>query len=197
MVESIAAAVLVAGGAIALVLAGRARLAGGSVALLSEPPVSHSSSRAAVYAPLAGIVATLSLAAAVIHFAAAPAHLEDLGLLGLGFVVAGTFQSAWALAWLIEPTRAVVGLGLAGNLAIVAAWTWSRSVGLPGLPAEGIAGPDAAATLFEAAIVAFLVARSRVRPAGPAAMIVVVPAVGIVFLITTLALSSPALGHGH
>ena len=197
LVESIAAAVLVAGGAIALLLAGRARLAGGSVTLLSEPPVSHAPSGSAVHSPLAGVVATLSLAAAVIHFAAAPSHVEELGLLGLGFVVAGAFQSAWALAWLIEPSRGVLTLGVAGNLAILAAWGWSRTVGLPGLPVEVVAAPDAAASLFEAAIVGLLLTRSRFRPVGSAAMIAIVPAVGIVFLVTVLALSSPALGHGH
>ncbi len=197
LVESIAAAVLVAGGVFVLLLARRARLAGGSVTLLSEPSVSHAATGVAAHSPLAGVVATLSLAAAVIHVAAAPAHLEELGLLGLGFVVAGTFQAAWALAWLIEPNRAVVNLGMAANLAILAAWAWSRSAGLPGLPVEGIAAPDAAASVFEAAIVGLLLARSRFRPAGPTAMIAIVPAIGIVFLITTLVLSSPALGHGH
>jgi hypothetical protein len=195
-VESVAAAILVAGGVLALFLAGRARLAGGSVTLLSEPPVSVAG-KATTASPMAIVVGSLSVAAAVIHFAAAPAHLEELGPLGLGFVVAGTFQAAWALAWLIEPARGIAAAGLAGNVAILAVWAWSRSAGLPGLPAEPIAAPDAAAGLFEAALVGLLVARSRFRRPAPWATVAVVPAVGIVFLVTVLALSSPSIGHAH
>jgi hypothetical protein len=195
LVESVAAAVLVAGGAIALLLAGRARLAGGSVALLSEPPAAVGP--AGGLAVSAVLAAALSLGAAVIHFAAAPVHVEELGPLGLGFVAAGAFQAAWALASLIEPARGVVFLGMAGNLTILVAWAWSRSVGLPGMPVEPITAPDAVTSLFEGLLVILLATRSRLRPTGPVAIIALVPAVGLVFLGTILALSSPALGHGH
>src|SRR5688500_16799750 len=124
LLEAAAAAILVVGGAACLILAWHARHLGGSVTLLPEPPDS-------VARAVRVLAAVLSLGAAVIHFAATPAHLEELGLAGLGFVAAGTFQAAWTLAWLIEASPVVGRIGIAGNLGIVAIWGWSRTIGLP------------------------------------------------------------------
>jgi len=203
LLEAAAAAILVVGGVILLVLAWHAGRQGGSVTLLPEPPES-------VARAFRALAAALSVGAAAIHFAAAPIHLEELGPIGLGFVVAGTFQAAWALAWLIEGSRGVVRLGVVGNLAVLGAWAWSRTIGLPVGPLAGtpepIAAPDTAATVFQAILVVLLLAHARgvegwvvrrVRDAGSAATMALVPAVGLVFVATTLAVTVLANGHGH
>jgi hypothetical protein len=159
--------------------------------------------------PGAVLVATLSLAAAAIHLAAAPAHIEDLGLAGWSFVGIAGFQAAWALAWGIERSQTAALVGIVGNLAVVAVWLVSRTVGLAvaGLAAtpEPIGTPDAAATLFELLLIGALVARRsghidalerRIGDARSVATIAVVPAIGTVFLVTTLAVSL-ALDHSH
>jgi hypothetical protein len=158
---------------------------------------------------LAVLIATLSVAAAVIHLAAAPGHAAVLGAAAWGFVAVAVCQAAWALAWGISATRTVALVGIVGNLAVVGGWAWSRLVGLPlgalaGRP-EPIGPPDAAATLFELLLIGLLAAglggtgdrvARRLRDASSAATIAVVPAVGLVFLATTLAVSL-ALGHAH
>jgi len=202
LAEAIAAAILVGGGGIFLILAWRARSAGGSDSLLPEPP--DSLPRA-----VRAMTAVLSTGAAVIHFGAVPGHLDEAWWRGLGLLLAGTFQAAWALGWLIEGSPSVVRLGILGNLVIVAVWLVSRTAGLPlgdlaGRP-EPILAADAAATLFELGLVALLTARgrgldrrlaARDRGAGSLATITVVPAIGMALVVTTLALASLA-GHGH
>jgi hypothetical protein len=202
LVESIAAAILVAGGGILLVLAWRARTTGGPDTLLPEAPDALSG---AVRTMAAG----LSIGAAVIHFGAVPGHIQEAAWVGPGLVVAGTFQAAWALAWLIERSPSVIRFGILGNLVIVALWLVSRTSGLPvgdlaGRP-EAIGGADAAATLYELLLVGLLAVQrrglngrlsARLRGAGSVATIAVVPAIGMVLVVTTLALAS-LTGHGH
>jgi hypothetical protein len=202
LLEAAAAAILVVGGAACFILAWRARHPGGSVTLLPEPPDS-------VARAVRVLAAVLSLGAAVIHFAATPVHLEELGIAGLGFVAAGTFQAAWTLAWLIEASRVVGRIGIAGNLGIMAIWGWSRTIGLPvgavTIP-EPIGAPDAAATVFQVLLIGLVLSRThgvamrlpaRVPDASAAATTVLIPAIGLVFLATTLAVTVLADGRGH
>jgi hypothetical protein len=122
------------------------------------------------------ILIAASLAAAVIHFALGPEHLEELGALGLGFYVAGALQLGWAVlalaaartgarSWL---TRTVVPVGIVLNVSITLAWVVSRTVGLPAgeqpWTPEAIGIPDAISALLEAGIVAGLFAESARRP---------------------------------
>jgi hypothetical protein len=202
LVESVAAAILVAGGGIFLVLAWRARTTGGPDSVLPEPPEALSGA-------IRTMAAGLSIGASVIHFGAVPGHIDEGWWVGLGLMVAGTFQAAWALAWLIERSPGVTRFGILGNLAIVVVWLVSRTAGLPigefaGRP-EAIGAADAAATLFELLLVGFLVAHrrgldgrlsTRLRGAGSAGMIAVVPVIGMLIVVTTLALAS-LTGHGH
>ncbi len=208
-----AAAVLLGGGGVVLARGWRARRAaadaGAAMPVDGLPPMSM----ARVVARAATMrAAALSLAAATIHLAAAPAHLAELGLVGWGFVAAAVFQAAWALAYAVNASARVAFVGIAGNAAIVAAWAWSRVEGLPvgalaGVP-EPVGVPDAAASLFQVLLVALLVLRASgarlgtpigrrfVRDPASFAVIAVVPAIGVVFLATTLAVTL-ALGQGH
>src|SRR4029078_12456880 len=73
------------------------------------------------------------------------------------------FQAWWAVRCLGGPSRRVIDLGIVVNLGIVAAWAWTRTVGLPirevSGPPEPIGLPDGASVVFELLLVALLVAR--------------------------------------
>jgi hypothetical protein len=172
-------------------------------------PASADSPKASMPAATAVLGAVLAIAAAAIHLAAAPAHIEELGALGWGFVLAAVLGAAWALAWGIAQTRGIAVAGIAIHAPIVVAWAVTRTLGLPlgpeaGVP-EPVGVPDAAATLFELLLVALLAVRATgvglrlggaIRRAPSLAPIALVPAVGVVFLATTLAVSL-ALSHDH
>src|SRR6185436_3680741 len=90
--------------------------------------------------PLA-ILAGLSFGAAVIHLAAAPSHYVELGDIGAGFLVAAALQGAWARSILGGATPRTISAGVAINAAIVAAWAFTRTAGLPVGPAPFVAEP--------------------------------------------------------
>ena len=158
------------------------------------------------------LLVALSVGTALIHLAATPEHLEELGVLGFGFPLAAALQATWAGAWWLRPGDSVARLGIALNGAIAVAWAWSRTVGLPSGDSrwqpEAVGGPDAASTLFEVAIVAVLIAHltgrdvaigRRMRDLAAVATVAIVPIVGVVFLATLLAISVAAGGgasHG-
>ncbi len=82
--------------------------------------------------------ALLSLGAAGIHFAVAPAHLEEYWAYGWFFVVAAWLQGLWAIALIgAGPNPRLLLAGLAGNTALVAFWLWTRLVGVPLGPGSG------------------------------------------------------------
>jgi hypothetical protein len=214
LIHWIAAVVLVAGGAIFLALAAYRRFGPGR--RRHDPAAAGAGGRPV---PVAGqtvdqsliwIVASLSLGAAAIHLAAAPHHYAELGDLGAGFLVAGVFQAVWARTLLRSTARRTAWIGILGNMAIVAAWIYSRVVGLPVGPEpwtpEAIGLPDAASTIFELLILGGMsvrllgidrtpiARRGRVRSI---AAIAVVPALGLVLLTSSLAAVAIAAGVDH
>jgi hypothetical protein len=98
-------------------------------------------------------VALLSTGAAAIHFAVAKDHFEEYALFGVFFVLIGAAQLLWALLVLFRPTRVVLALGLAGNLAVAALWAVDRTWGLPIGPEhwkpEHVGFADVTTTAFE------------------------------------------------
>lgn len=126
--------------------------------------------------PLWVVGAALSIGAGVIHFALGPEHLDELGPLGYGFYLSGVLQVGWAVALLArllvpadrnrEPVlRTLATSGIAINVAILAAWAFSRVVGLPAgeMPwtPEAIGRPDTITAIFEGALVLGLVGSLR------------------------------------
>lgn len=111
------------------------------------------------------LAATSSLGAACIHAAVAPAHFEASALLGVLFVAAAFGQGVWPALVLARPSARVMAAGAGGNLAVLAAWAASRTVGLPIGPhsrtPEPVAALDAGAVLLEltVAVACLLLAR--------------------------------------
>jgi hypothetical protein len=154
---------------------------------------------------------SLSAGAGVIHLAVAPSHVEPLGDLALGFYWAALFQIAFAVALFARPgSRRLVRVGVGVNLALIATWACSRTIGLPTIPGgpEPLGLADATTVAFQIALVCLLVARSgdlgtRVatgRPAaslGPIARSALILGVGVVGLSTVIAMADGVSGHGH
>jgi hypothetical protein len=197
-----AAVLLVGGGGLFIALSIRAARSGSAA---DDGP----SARPDPGALVTMLAAALALGSGLIHLAATPSHIDQLGLLGWGFVGATVFQASWALAWAISPSRAVAAWGIAGSLGIALAWLWSRTAGLPigplaGVP-EPVGFPDAVATLFQILLVLLLAARltsagnamgeavARVRSLP---VIAAVPALGLVVVATSMAVTF-ALSHTH
>ncbi len=204
-IEAIAAVVLWLAGVVALASAVRDGRAGrGKVAPFSPADGGPAARRAVLT-----VVAALSLGAAMIHLAAAPKHVEELGDIGLGFYLAALFQAGWVVTFLAHPSARRAAIGIAGNAAITIVWIWTRTVGLrfgadTGQP-ESIGVPDAVATALQVGLILLLGAGLARRPrrmvdlraaAASGATVVAVPLVGIVFLATTLAVSV-AVGGQH
>ena len=81
--------------------------------------------------------ATLSLMAALVHLWVTPEHFEQWWGYGAFFLVAGAAQVLYTPLVLLLPTRIVLLLGIAGNLAIVVLYLLTRTVGIP------VFGPEA------------------------------------------------------
>lgn len=116
-----------------------------------------------VILPLAVVA---SAAAAGVHAAVGPAHFRESLLFGTFFALAALGQLAWAGAASVHCTRALLRIGVVGNLAILVLWVVTRTVGLPGglLPAPEAVGPwDLACAAWEVAVVVSCLAMLRRR----------------------------------
>jgi hypothetical protein len=80
---------------------------------------------------LLGALASLSAAAAAIHFAVVFEHFRDDTLYGVFFLVLSWAQLIWPAVLLWRPSRLWLWLGMAGNAAVLAVYIASRTVGLP------------------------------------------------------------------
>jgi hypothetical protein len=103
-------------------------------------------------APAAFVAST---AAAGVHAAMAPPHVGEQAVFGLFFLASATFQVAWAGGLVLGISRRTVALGAAANVAFVALWAVTRSVGVPGLMArpEPVGPWDVACVAWELVVV--------------------------------------------
>ena len=114
--------------------------------------------------PALRVAAIGSVAAAWIHALVAGEHLATSAVTGAFFVLAAVAQTAWAAALLTRPSYAVVLAGGVGQLALVAVWLGSRTIG-----AEPVGLVDALAVTYELLAVGGAVAVTRRwTPALPA-----------------------------
>ena len=104
-----------------------------------------------------GALASLSAAAAAIHFAVVFEHFRDYLLYGVFFLVLAWAQLIWPAVLLWRPSRLWLWLGLAGNAAVLAVYVASRTVGLPFGPdlhhPEQAGGLDVMSCVLEFALV--------------------------------------------
>jgi len=128
------------------------------------PPVRSS---ALVLRPELVLLGVASLGTALLHAAFAPGHWAEEWSHGLFFAATAWFQLALAVALVAYPSRRVFALATL-NVAVIATWVVSRTVGVPVGPNSGVAEdvglPDSIATALEAVIVlgsAVLLWRSR------------------------------------
>jgi hypothetical protein len=163
-----------------------------------------------------------SLAAAAIHFALGPDHVEELGSLGGGFYVAGALQMSWAVLAIglprihrsadvrVDAVRLLVPAGIAINTGVLAAWVVSRTVGLPAgehpWTPEAIGVTDAVTALLEGGLVLGLIRGWRrhpgtgLEPGQPApsgtgpSILGAAPILALILVATVTALGTP---HGH
>ena len=75
--------------------------------------------------------AALSLLAALIHLWVTPEHFGEWWGYGAFFLAAALAQVLYAPLVLVWPTRIALLLGIGGNLAIVALYLLTRTVGIP------------------------------------------------------------------
>ncbi len=130
--------------------------------------------------------AALSLLAALIHLWVTPEHFEEWWGYGAFFLVAAAVQVLYAPLVLVRPTRMVLLGGIAGNLAIVALYLLTRTVGIPLFgpgagEVEGFGFVDVCATASEVGIAVALGA-ALLRNAAPERrrMILLIAAVALV-----------------
>jgi FtsP/CotA-like multicopper oxidase with cupredoxin domain len=107
--------------------------------------------------------AALSLIAALIHLWAMPEHFEEWWGYGIFFLIAAAAQACYGLALLTRLSRALLLLGVVGNLSIVSLWVVTRTVGIPFLgphagEVEPVGAMDLLATMAEMALVTLLLA---------------------------------------
>jgi hypothetical protein len=151
-----------------------------------------------------------SLGAAIIHFALGPHHVEELGVLGLGFYLAGILQLALAVALLYAGTtvvhrpRVTILAAVGFNVAVLAAWVLSRVVGLPAgsVPwtPEAIGVADSVTAALEIIVVTLGLALLRAgRPSAEQepdrgrarASIALAPAIALIAAATAFAVLAP------
>jgi hypothetical protein len=149
---------------------------------------------------LAFVAALASAAAGAIHLVVAQPHFDEWWGFGVFFVVSGAVQMGWAALAATAPSRELLLIGAAGNVAIVVLWAVTRTTGLPFGPdpgaAEAVGSADLAATAFELVIAAAAVlllrgVRSVSAPRTTAAVLT-----AACFLATTAALAGDS-EHAH
>ncbi len=110
---------------------------------------------------LLSTAALLSVAAAVIHVWVMPEHFEEWWGYGMFFLVAALTQALYAIVLLRTPTPTLLRVGIIGNVAIVALWVVTRTIGIPifGPHAgeiEAIGAIDVASKLVEVLLIVVL-----------------------------------------
>jgi hypothetical protein len=95
------------------------------------------------------LVAAVAFIGGLIHVGAGVDHFGEFPLYTLVFCLLAAGQMAWAAMLLRHPSRRVMLLGCAFQLAIVALWALSRTVGVPIAPRAWVPEQIGVADLVE------------------------------------------------
>ena|SRR2546427_3097427 len=109
-----------------------------------QPPRRYTSSETVLL-----FVAALAFTGGLIHVGAAVDHFDEFPLYALVFGALAAAQIAWAAMLLRRPARTLLLLGCAFNLAVIAVWISSRTVGVPIAPRPWVPEPVGVADLIE------------------------------------------------
>lgn len=147
------------------------------------------------------VTGALSVGAAAIHFSVVGVHAAVDPLEGLLFALAAWLQLATGAAVIASARQSALAAVAALNAAAVAAWLWSRTLGLPFGPEAWLPQPvgpiDGLATTFEVmatALAAVLLAlRGRLRHV--ARLSSVVTYVGAAVLVIAVAVTVVLIGY--
>jgi hypothetical protein len=149
-------------------------------------------------------LAGLAVGAAAIHLAMVPAHMGEWALEGWAFIGAAWAQLLVAVLAFARPKRWLWWFAIVTNVAFVAAWTVTRTSGVPFGPERGLVEKvtvvDGACVVFEVALVvgafAMLALPLAWRSSRSRLLSPVLPA--IVLAVTSFAIASPtARNHTH
>jgi hypothetical protein len=99
------------------------------------------------------VAVSSSIAAAGVHAAVFPHHLEESFVVGAFFLAVTLGQAAWACLVSLDATRERLVVGIVGNLGLIALWGVSRTSGLPFLGREAVGAWDLAAGAWELVLV--------------------------------------------
>lgn len=141
--------------------------------------------------------------AAFIHFGVAGDHFAEWWLYGVFFLLLAAGQVTWAVLCWQSARRALLVVGVLGNLGVVVLWVITRTVGLPFGPAPGVAEavgvPDILCAVLELVSVGLTVAvLLRVRGTAPgrqwdarSATVLTAAVAAVVLLTTGVAIADP------
>ncbi|ASU79039.1 hypothetical protein CDG81_12925 [Actinopolyspora erythraea] len=155
--------------------------------------------------PAAQVIAVLaSLGAATVHAVVAVEHWSVWWGYGLQFVLAATAQLGWGITAALRGSRALLGIGVALQTVLLAAWAVTRTVGQPIGPAAGVAEPvglpDTLTVLLEIVTVvgalAALAAKRNV-PGSRSRYLSGVGVGGVIVLAATAVAALTAMSGGH
>jgi hypothetical protein len=152
---------------------------------------------------LVRLAAVLSGAAAAVHLSVARQHFDEAWLFGVGFVVSGVLQLAWAVAiWRRDGDRRLLVAGLVLQLGIVLVWVVSRTSGLPYGPEswdpESVGALDAQCTFDELLIVVLgLVSTRHASRSRPRLAVDGLELLALVATAATWFMLAAGAGHGH
>ena len=102
------------------------------------------------------------------HAVEVPHHAEESMLFGVFFFLSACVQFLWCTLALLAPTRSLLRWGAVVDVALIALWALTRTVGLPGLleGPEAVGSWDVAAKLWE--VVALLCSVALLQRTGTA-----------------------------
>ncbi|CAN5494645.1 hypothetical protein BH20ACT2_BH20ACT2_16100 [soil metagenome] len=152
---------------------------------------------------LSTLAATTSAGAGILHLGHAPHHAADLPALGLAFALVGWVQVLTGALLLVRPTRRLLAVVVATNIAAIAAWAIVHARGWPFGPLAGVteqaSAYDVAAVALELATVVIAAMALRRLPADPPRRWVLrgpsLLTTAVVVAVTSLALAGPAATH--
>jgi hypothetical protein len=129
------------------------------------------------------VAASLSLGAGLVHLEVTNDHWVVWWGYGLFFLLTGIGQVLYAAAVVKWPNAAVLWIGIAGNLAIVAMYGYTRTNGIPAGPAGGhierVGSGDFITTAGEFVLAGMLLGALGSRVRGRAMTVLALAGVGV------------------